>query len=173
MRKSFESAGFIDKQAENVNNIKKRRGGTNVDLKKGLPVSIQLKTEVFQNEELQEFLFDLQGQVVKIGDTLYIRYKEMQEDETEIPVTMKISPDGSIQLIRSGEMRLRLKFVYREKAETSYQTPYGVMFFSTYTRDLHFSLTDHPTAGKVSVEYDLFTAGEKIGNYKLSLDFTA
>lgn len=144
-----------------------------MDLTKGLPVAIQLKTEVKQNNETQEFLFDLQGQVVKMGDTLYIRYKETQEDGSLIPVTLKLSPDGSVQLIRSGDMRLRLKFVYREKADTSYQTPYGVMFFSTYTKDLHFSLKDQPTSGNVSVTYDLFTAGEKIGSYKLLLEFTA
>jgi uncharacterized beta-barrel protein YwiB (DUF1934 family) len=144
-----------------------------VDLTKGIPVAIRLKTEVTQNNELQEFLFELSGQVVKMGDTLYIRYKEVQEDQSEVPVTMKLSPDGTIQLIRSGEMRLRLKFVYREKADTSYQTPYGVMFFSTYTNNLHFSLKDQPTSGKVSIDYDLFTAGDKIGEYKLSLEFTA
>jgi uncharacterized beta-barrel protein YwiB (DUF1934 family) len=144
-----------------------------VDLTKGIPVAIRLKTEVTQNNELQEFLFELSGQVVKMGDTLYIRYKEVQEDQSELPVTMKLSPDGTIQLIRSGEMRLRLKFVYREKADTSYQTPYGVMFFSTYTNNLHFSLKDQPTSGKVSIDYDLFTAGDKIGEYKLSLEFTA
>ncbi|WP_207941151.1 hypothetical protein DOK78_001310 [Enterococcus sp. DIV2402] len=144
-----------------------------MDLTKGIPVAIRLKTEVTQNNELQEFLFELSGQVVKMGDTLYIRYKEVQEDQSEVPVTMKLSPDGTIQLIRSGEMRLRLKFVYREKADTSYQTPYGVMFFSTYTNNLHFSLKDQPTSGKVSIDYDLFTAGDKIGEYKLSLEFTA
>ena len=144
-----------------------------MDLTKGVPVAIRLKTEVTQNNELKEFLFELSGQVVKMGDTLYIRYKEVQEDQSEVPVTMKLSPDGTIQLIRSGEMRLRLKFVYREKADTSYQTPYGVMFFSTYTNNLHFSLKDQPTYGKVSIDYDLFTAGDKIGEYKLSLEFTA
>jgi len=144
-----------------------------VDLNKGIPVAIQLKTQVMQNDEMEEFFFDLQGQVVKMGDTLYIRYKELQEGNVEVPVTMKLSPDGTIQLIRSGEMRLRLKFAYREHSETSYQTPYGVMFFSTYTQDLHFSLKDQPIAGNVAVEYDLFTAGEKVGNYKLNLEFTA
>ncbi len=144
-----------------------------MDLTKGVPVAIRLKTEVTQNNELKEFLFELSGQVVKMGDTLYIRYKEVQEDQSEVPVTMKLLPDGTIQLIRSGEMRLRLKFVYREKADTSYQTPYGVMFFSTYTNNLHFSLKDQPTSGKVSIDYDLFTAGDKIGEYKLSLEFTA
>ncbi len=144
-----------------------------MDLTKGIPVAIHLKTEVLQNDERQEFLFDLTGQVVKMGDTLYIRYKEEQTDGSTVPVTMKILPDGAIQLIRAGEMRLRLKFIYREQANTSYQTPYGVMYFSTYTNDLHFSLKDQPLAGKVSVAYDLFTADEKVGAYKLSLEFTA
>lgn len=144
-----------------------------MDLTKGVPVSIHLRTEVQQDNETQEFLFDLPGQVIKIGDTLYIRYKETQEEGEEIPVTMKLLPDGGIQLIRAGEMRLRLKFAYRENADTSYQTPYGVMFFSTYTHDLHFSLKDQPTSGKVSINYDLYTAEEKVGNYKLSLEFTA
>ena len=55
------------------------------------------------SRETENFLFDLQGQAVKIGDTLYIRYKEIQPDGTDVPVTMKIMPDGLIQLIRSGK----------------------------------------------------------------------
>lgn len=145
-----------------------------MDLTKGLPISIHLKTEVRQNNEFEEFLFDLPGQIVKIGDTLYIRYKEEAEDGAEpVPVTMKILPDGSIQLIRSGEMRLRLKFSYREQVETSYKTPFGMMFFSTYTNDLHFSLKDRPISGEITVDYHLYMAEEKIGNYKINLEFTA
>ncbi len=149
-------------------------GVMNVDLTKGLPISIHLKTEVRQKDEFEEFLFDIPGQIVKIGDTLYIRYKEEQADGGEpVPVTMKILPDGSIQLIRSGEMRLRLKFSYREQVETTYKTPFGMMFFSTYTKDLHFSLKDRPVSGKINVDYDLFMADGKIGTYKIILEFTA
>lgn len=79
------------------------------ELSKGIPISIHLTTNVRQAGETENFLFDLQGQAVKIGDTLYIRYKEIQPDGTDVPVTMKIMPDGLIQLIRSGEMRMRLK----------------------------------------------------------------
>ena len=75
----------------------------------GLPISIQLRTKVKQQGEQQDFYFDLKGQMVKIGDTLYIRYKEIQEGQEEIPVTIKIMPDGHVQLIRAGEMRMRLK----------------------------------------------------------------
>lgn len=145
-----------------------------MDLAKGVPVKIHLETQVRQNNEVEEFLFDVAGQVIRMGDTLYIRYKEEQTDgQKAVPVTMKVFPDGTIQLIRSGEMRLRLRFVYRQRYETTYQTPYGLMFFSTYTRDLHFSLADRPTSGKVRISYDLFMAKEKIGEYQLALDFSA
>ena len=50
-------------------------------------------------------------------------------------VTMKVFSDGIIQLIRSGEMRLRLRFIYRQMWN-KYQTPYGVMFQYIY-KDLH------------------------------------
>lgn len=143
-----------------------------MDVTNGLPISIKLATKVRQKGEVQDFLFDLQGQMVRMGDTLYIRYKEVQDNE-EVPVTIKIMPDGAVQLTRAGEMRMRLKFVYREKMETSYKTPYGMMFFSTFTKDLHVSLKDQPTAGTVFVAYDLFMADEKIGEYQISLDFTA
>lgn len=144
-----------------------------MELKNGVPVSIKLATKVTQQQETQDFYFDLTGQLVTIGDTLYIRYQEVQEDGQKIPVTIKIMPDGGVQLTRSGEMRMRLKFVYREMINTSYNTPYGTMLFSTYTKNLRVSLKDRPTSGKLLIEYDLYMADEQIGNYQINLDFTA
>lgn len=144
-----------------------------MELKNGVPVSIKLATKVTQQQENQDFYFDLTGQLVTIGDTLYIRYQEVQEDGQKIPVTIKIMPDGGVQLTRSGEMRMRLKFVYREMINTSYNTPYGTMLFSTYTKNLRVSLKDRPTSGKLLIEYDLYMADEQIGNYQINLDFTA
>ncbi|MEY8445029.1 DUF1934 domain-containing protein [Enterococcus ratti] len=140
----------------------------------GTPISIKLRTKVQQNGEYQDFFFDLKGQMVKIGDTLYIRYQEIQENtEEKIPVTIKLMPDGHVQLIRSGEMRMRLKFGYRERLETTYRTPYGMFQIATFTKALHVSLKDRPTAGKVIIEYELFMGLEKLGEYYLTLDFTA
>lgn len=142
-------------------------------IKNGTPVSINLQTKVTQQGQTQDFFFDIEGQIVTIGDTLYIRYEELQENGESIPVTIKVMPDGGVQLTRSGEMRLKLKFVYRETVKTSYRTPYGEMVFGTYTRNLHVSLKDRPTSGKILIEYDLFMADELVGNYLIDLAFTA
>ena len=144
-----------------------------MELKNGLPVSIKLATKVTQQQTTEDFYFELAGQLVTIGDTLYIRYQEVQEDGQKIPVTVKIMPDGAVQLTRSGDMRMRLKFIYREMVNTSYNTPYGTMLFSTYTKNLRVSLKDRPASGKIVIEYDLYMAGEQIGNYQINLDFTA
>ncbi|MDT2744990.1 DUF1934 domain-containing protein [Enterococcus asini] len=144
-----------------------------MELKNGLPVSIKLATKVTQQQTTEDFYFELAGQLVTIGDTLYIRYQEVQEDGQKIPVTIKIMPDGAVQLTRSGDMRIRLKFIYREMVNTSYNTPYGTMLFSTYTKNLRVSLKDRPASGKIVIEYDLYMADEQIGNYQINLDFTA
>lgn len=144
-----------------------------MELKNGLPVSIKLATKVTQQQNTEDFYFELAGQLVTIGDTLYIRYQEVQEGGQKIPVTIKIMPDGAVQLTRSGDMRMRLKFIYREMVNTSYNTPYGTMLFSTYTKNLRVSLKDRPASGKIVIEYDLYMADEQIGNYQINLDFTA
>ena len=145
-----------------------------MDLSTGVPVSIQLKTIVQQGNEQKDFFFDLEGQLVKMGDTLYIRYKEeLLEDTEPTPVTIKIEPDGHVQLIRAGELRMRLRVGYQEKLDTSYRTPYGLLQISTFTHNLRVSLKDQPMSGKILVDYDLYSQTERIGEYHLELEFTA
>ncbi len=145
-----------------------------MELKQGVPVIIQLKTTVDQKGQKQNYLFDLKGQFVRIGETLYLRYKEQQPDSEElVPVTIKIEPDGKVQLIRSGQMRMRLKFSYQEKNETIMQTPYGFVRFCTFTHDLKVSLKDQPFSGSMDIQYELQAGEEKMGDYHLQIAFTA
>ncbi len=142
--------------------------------RKAVPVMIKVKTEVFQNNELKEYFFEEEGQVVRIGEVLYIRYDEVMEGiDSKIPVTMKVLPDGSVQLIRAGEVRMRLKFDYQKEMETNYQTPFGVMWIKTFTNNIRVSLKDKPFSGSVVIDYDLHGGDEKIGVYHLELNFTA
>lgn len=54
-----------------------------MDLSTGVPVSIQLKRLSNKAMNKKIFFFDLEGQLVKMGDTLYIRYKEELLEDTE------------------------------------------------------------------------------------------
>lgn len=143
-----------------------------MDIKDGIPAKIKVQTKVTQNNVTEDFVFDLPGQVVKMGDTLYIRYKEIQEDGQEVPVTVKVTPDSQVQLIRSGESRMRMRFAYRERMETSYKTPYGMFMITTFAEKLHISLKDRPFSGIITIDYSLFMKEEKVGEYHLVLEFT-
>ena len=143
-----------------------------MNIKEGIPAKIKVQTKVTQNNESEDFVFDLLGQVVKMGDTLYIRYKEFQPDGQEAPVTVKVTPDSQVQLIRSGEARMRMRFAYREKLETNYKTPYGMFIISTYAKNLHVSLKDRPFSGIITIDYTLYMKEEKVGDYQMVLEFT-
>ncbi|MDT2613320.1 DUF1934 domain-containing protein [Enterococcus dongliensis] len=143
-----------------------------MNIKEGIPAKIKVQTKVTQNNETEDFVFGLPGQVVKMGDTLYIRYKEIQPDGQEAPVTVKVTPDSQVQLIRSGETRMRMRFAYREKMETNYKTPYGMFIISTYAKNLHISLKDRPFSGIITIDYDLYMKEEKVGDYQMVLEFT-
>ncbi|MBM7711340.1 MULTISPECIES: DUF1934 domain-containing protein [Enterococcus] len=143
-----------------------------MNIKEGIPAKIKVQTKVTQNNESEDFVFDLLGQVVKMGDTLYIRYKEIQPDGQEAPVTVKVTPDSQVQLIRSGEARMRMRFAYREKLETNYKTPYGMFIISTYAKNLHVSLKDRPFSGIITIDYTLYMKEEKVGDYQMVLEFT-
>lgn len=138
------------------------------------PVSILVKTEVTQEQEFKEFLVEVKGHMVVINDVIYLRYEEIIEGiDTPVPVTIKILPDGTVTLIRSGDVKMKLNFSYEEKKETTYTTPYGMMSISTMTNHLHISLKDNPQSGSVTIEYDLFAGEEKLGMYHLMINFSA
>ena len=143
-----------------------------MNINEGIPAKIKVHTKVTQNNETEDFVFDLPGQVVKMGDTLYIRYKEIQQDGQEVPVTVKVMPDSQVQLIRSGETRMRMRFAYREKMETSYKTPFGIFMITTYANKMHVSLKDRPFSGIITIDYSLLMKDEKVGDYQMVLEFT-
>ncbi|MGX6979760.1 DUF1934 domain-containing protein [Vagococcus elongatus] len=142
-----------------------------------IPIAIQLQTEIFQNGQLDEHFFDVPGQFVQIGDSLYLRYQEpvKREDGTQddINVTFKIESDGSVQLIRADEHRMRLRFSYQEENYTNYRTPFGMMQIRTITNNLRVTLKDRPASGNVIIDYELYAGQEKLGVYHLRLKFTA
>ncbi|MGO2083320.1 DUF1934 domain-containing protein [Vagococcus sp.] len=139
-----------------------------------VPVEIKIKTEVFQENELVEHVVEVSGKMVRIGEVLYLRYDEKMEGvDSEIPVTLKILPDGKVELIRAGELRMKLRFHYQSRQETAYKSPFGQLDIATYTNNIRVSLKDRPYSGRVLVDYDLFAGADKLGVYHLDLSFTA
>lgn len=142
-----------------------------------IPVSLQLRTEIFQNEQFDEHFFDVTGQMVRVGKSIYLRYQEPAIVEIDghegINVTVKIEEDGSIQLIRADKQRMRLRFTSDKVNEANYHTPYGIIPIKIITKKISITLEEHPVTGEVLIDYELHTGEEPLGVYHLSLQFTA
>ncbi len=148
-----------------------------MDLAHGVDVKVHLETFVTQEGETERHVFDEPGTVVQMGDTLYVRYREINEKEhTNYPVTLKLRGDGSVQLSRGSsddDTHLRLHFANNRRILTRYRTPYGDIPVETITPRLDVRLTTEPLTGEIYIEYQLNANGQHLGNYRLRLLFSA
>lgn len=148
-----------------------------MDLSRGIPVKIHLETYVTQDDETENHVFDEPGTLVQMGETLYIRYREINEEEgTNYPVTLKLRGDGDVQLSRGGsddDTQMKLHFANERRVLTRYRTPYGVIPVETVTPRLDVRITTEPLTGEIYIEYELFANGQPLGNYRLRLLFEA
>src|SRR5690554_5989129 len=94
------------------------------EVKNGLPAEIKMETSYVQNGETHHHSFEESGRVVYMNNSYYIRFEEAHDLEV-IPVTLKINPDGVVQLIRRGEQTTRLVFNSDQDTESNYKTPAG------------------------------------------------
>ncbi|MFC6182614.1 DUF1934 domain-containing protein [Lactiplantibacillus daowaiensis] len=144
------------------------------DLTTGVPVAIHLETQAVQDGEAANYALDVDGQLVQMGDAFYLRYQEVSDDHPEpIPVTIKLAANGDVVLTRSAENRLRLHFANGKRVQARYRTPMGILPVETVTPLLQVRLRERPFSGEVNINYQLYAGEQRIGDYKLRLQFTA
>ncbi|GLB47223.1 hypothetical protein WR164_12020 [Philodulcilactobacillus myokoensis] len=140
----------------------------------GTPVEIHLETHITQNDNVSSYVFDLNGQVIKMGNAVYIRY--MEDDNKNghpVPVTMKINNEGNIRLTRSGENKMQMYFAEGKRIEARYRTPYGILPIETETPNLNVQYRDLPFRGNIKIDYNLLVGAKLLGQYKIRLQFTS
>lgn len=141
------------------------------ELTNGMPAEIAMETSYEQEGNTHHHVFEEQGRVVYMNNSYYIRYEEKHEEDM-IPVTLKLNPDGAVDLIRRGEYTTRLTFNSEETTQTQYKTPAGIMQLRVETENLKVSYYDRPFAGRVAVDYALYLGEQILGTYRIRLRFT-
>ncbi|GAY74197.1 DUF1934 domain-containing protein [Lentilactobacillus kosonis] len=136
-----------------------------------LPVQIHLRTDILQDGKKANYVFDMEGQLVEIGNAIYIRYDEEVAGES-IPVTIKITGNGDVKITRSGENRSQLMFSEGKRISAVYKTPYGPLDIQTVTLGLDVELLENPLRGTIEISYLLYAGQEMLGKYNISLQFT-
>lgn len=132
-------------------------------------VAVHLATTHTQDGTTTTMKQDFVGQFFAMGQALYLRYREPEENAT---VTFKLQQDGKVVLTRTKhDASLRLFFGDQQRIAATYRTPYGMIPIETMTPYLSLDLTDSPNAGKIALDYDLYSGGQKLGSYQIRLQF--
>lgn len=129
-------------------------------------VSIQTKQVLKQHNEKEKFEFTTEG-TWQQRQSNFIRYVEQIEDAT-VNVTIKVD-DGSVKLIRKGDINMSLHFVEGQTTTTFYDISAGRIPLEVKTlRILHFVSGD---GGKLKIHYELYQDNEKMGSYQYEINY--
>ncbi|WNS42134.1 DUF1934 domain-containing protein [Paenibacillus sp. MMS20-IR301] len=111
------------------------------------------------------------GEATAKGQSLYIRYEEMQPgpegNEVSVRNTLKIT-EGGLKLIRHGGVQSEQSFEPGQQLPGFYRSPYTQFNLTTDTRKLDIKRDGRSLA--VSWEYDLYVYGELSGQFAISLN---
>lgn len=138
-------------------------------MKNNVPVEIYTELIVRQFGETSRFITKEFGQLIEKNGTKFLRYKEkirVDDDLEETSVTVKLTSDKSIEVVRSGRARTKLRFVKDELV------PSIVMDTLPVQTKTHL-LTQNSLKEKeeVRVHYHLYSGEEKIGEYEMYLSY--
>jgi len=137
-----------------------------------LSVTVNLKTSIRQEGDLETFSFTETGSLIQMGDTLYLRYTEHQ-GEYATPVVFKFLPDGEVSLKRSGQSQSHLRFKTDQSIPTRYATGQGSMLLDVHTTQLKTDVMPNQTTGTATISYELLAGPTHLGEYTVQLHFQA
>lgn len=95
----------------------------------------------------------LGGQMFQKGDSVYLLYDEILDENSQpVKSQIKIMP-GQMQLRRSGDVTVTMLFEKGKTNKTGYITPYGTFAMCVYTSNLSYEIREDYL--KIDVEYEL------------------
>lgn len=135
-------------------------------------VQLSLTTTVRQDDDVETFNFDTEGELLVKNGHVYLRYTEtIAEQQTK--VRFKFEPD-SVRLHRTGDgQQTQLVFALDQQVPAFYQTPAGQMHLATYTTQLQTAIDPEKAQGKIAIDYQLIANDQIVGEYALRLQFQA
>jgi len=135
------------------------------DIKK---VSIQLNTTIDNGDDKETYELLTTGTLQNKGDTLYLRYDEVQQDLEKVHTILKWAPKEAF-IMRSGIVKMRQKFVKELMTVGSYESPYGTMQMLTTTQKMDHSWDEGLKEGKMVLHYHLNMNGNDVGQYTMEI----
>lgn len=135
-----------------------------------LPVKIKVKTDIRNGKEKETYELTTFGRYYKKGNTFYLQYEEVMEEQGTIKTIVKMSDADSL-ILRSGGIKMRLPFLMNKSLRGSYETPYGVLEMVTLTKRLEHFYNEEKGYGSFDILYELNMQGSKAGTYHMTIIF--
>lgn len=109
----------------------------------------------------------MQGRYYRKNDSHYVIYEERMEGLEE-PVTNRMKfRDGTVELSRSGPLRMRMVFQENKKHLTGYHTPYGQMLLGITTKRLE--IVRQQDGVGIDIEYALDVNDEYVSDCRIHI----
>ncbi|WP_069201879.1 DUF1934 domain-containing protein [Bacillus niameyensis] len=131
------------------------------------PVKIHLTTTVKIDEEEETYELTVFGHHYKKGNTIYLKYDEVQKGGTIHTVVKMVEDEATI--LRSGLLKMRLSFRLFEERNGSHESEFGNLFITTNTKKLVHHYENDKCAGELNLAYDLAMQGTHAGIYKMDI----
>lgn len=136
----------------------------------GTKVKIKLVSTILPTDgERETYEMWLEGSLVKKAGTDYLRYEEVQEDQT-IRTVVKLAQNQAL-IMRSGSVNMRLPLNLEQNERGHYESIYGSLPLETKTYQLAIERKPNGS-GHFATQYDLIIGGASVGNYTLEINFT-
>lgn len=135
----------------------------------GTDVKIKLVSSIIPTEGEQEtYEIWLQGTFIEKSGTHYLRYEEIQDDQT-IRTTVKLTDEQAF-IMRNGGINMRLPLNMAQQEHGRYESKFGSIPLMTETNQLSYERLE--TGGQFRTEYELIIDGSSVGNYTLEINYT-
>ena len=138
---------------------------------KNVRVHTLLKVE--QEGIKEEFLTIEEGQLFRKAGAIFIKYEEkitIDHQSHNTNVLVKLLENGALEIVRSGATRMKLRFVLGQEVPSSLQSGHGAMALSTKASKIDHQVLGEDK-GKVCLDYELYSAGERLGTYEFVLSY--
>ncbi|MCJ7841588.1 DUF1934 domain-containing protein [Lederbergia sp. NSJ-179] len=133
------------------------------------PIKIHLTTKVRMDNDEETYELTVFGRHYQKGQTIYLKYDEIQEQGT-VHTVVKITKKEAF-ILRTGLLKMRLNFSLHEQKNGSHESELGTLFLTTDTKRLIHHETNDGCTGRLSLAYELAMQGTVAGYYEMDIDY--
>lgn len=121
-------------------------------------------------EEPQEIRLLTEGKLYRRAEETVIAYRETEQSGLgRTMTTLKVLPDGAIELLRMGDTSMKMHFLKGDRHLTQLDTPYGMLQIGLLTHEASADLGQEQ--GDIAIRYSLDHSQQNPVNMELNLHY--